>query len=241
MVGASPAGGPPVQSATNHRSWQQPAAAGAGTPFNTSTLVSQKPPRPRWPWIAGGAVIVVAAVAGVVAVAAGTSSSPADQGAGPTKTYSDFTNECGLVSPDLLTQYAPGARCSSSEFPRTSADAYTRSPSWIVENPAKPPASIRLSLTLATKAPTIFDRTKQSTLKTFPVTDTIKTSGPFALGDEAHLLSGTSRITPGQFDGRVILRSGNLVIDVTYNNFDGVDEAEAGVQAICTEILRNLH
>lgn len=239
MGGVSPAGGPQTQSARNHGSWQQPAP-GAGTPHNTSTSASKKPPRPRWPLIAGGAAIAVAAVTGVV-ISTGSLSSSADQGVAPTKTYSDFTNECGLISQALLAQYVPSARCSGSEFPRTSQDAYTRTPSWIVDNPAKPPASIRLSLTLATKAPKIFESTLQSTLKTFPVADTIKTSGQVAIGDQAQLFSGTSRITPGQFDGRIILRSGNVVLDVTYNNFDSVDDAEAGVQAITADILHNLH
>lgn len=158
------------------------------------------------------------------------------------KVYSPVTLECNLVSESVLNTYVPGARCTTQAFAGiTQKGVQSSNPNWVVESSAQEPNAIQLILTLSNTAPQSFAEARETNITGFTGIHKDPTTTAIEIGDEAYLLTGTSNYgTPGA-DARIVARSGNAIIDVTFKGFVNVPTSSDAVKAIATNILSNLH
>ncbi|MEU6583029.1 hypothetical protein [Nocardia sp. NPDC046763] len=185
---------------------------------------------------------MAAAIGGGTAIALhGKDSDPTATG----PTYQSPTDECALISPAVLTTYTPGAACKRTPTVPMAHGEFTRSPSWTVDAPTHP-ASIQVDLRITSAAAKSYANAKSSFLDRYGPQLTKPKSAdinPSDLGpqvQEAFVISGASVGFPGRADSRLIMRAGNAVVEVAFNDWTSPDASEAAVKAIAADLITNL-
>ncbi|WP_433591327.1 hypothetical protein [Nocardia sp. CA-145437] len=205
--------------------------------------VQQGQPRSKRVWIVGAVVLGVAIAAGAVFLI--TSGSSDEAAAGPT--YHDTSDECTLVSAALLSRYTPGAQCRRTPTMTLNPDEVTHTPSWTTADSVTHPVSIQVVLRMAAGSPAMYSRAQSSLSDVYqPQLNESKSIEitPAELGSKvqsAVMVSGSPKAIPGRSDARLILRSGNAVVDVVVNDWNGAAASEAAAKAIAADVVANLH
>ncbi|MFC7428710.1 hypothetical protein [Nocardia tengchongensis] len=187
-------------------------------------------------------MVLVAAVAfGAVFLVKAKSSD--ELAGGPT--YGAPADECAMVSRALLDRYVPGAPCKRTSARTVTADEITYTPSWAtVASPAQP-SSIQVVLRVAKTAPSMYTHSKD-TLGVYQATLTDASStemNPAELGpkvQKAVLLSGSSKSFSGRFDARIILLSGNAVVDVVLTDWTSTEASVDALKVVAADIVANM-
>lgn len=204
--------------------------------------VQQGQTRSKRVWIVAAVVLGVAIAAGAVFV---INSGSSDEAGGPT--YRDTSDECTLVSAALLSRYTPGAPCKRTPTMTLNPDEVTHTPSWTTVDSVTHPTSIQVVLRLAATAPAMYTKAQSSLSDVYqPQLNESKSTevGADELGSKvqsAVLVSGSPKAIPGRSDARLILRSGNAVVDVVVNDWTSAAASEAAAKAIAADVVANLH
>ncbi|MGW4350516.1 hypothetical protein ACWELJ_00340 [Nocardia sp. NPDC004582] len=204
--------------------------------------VRQGQPRSKRVWIVAAVVLGVAIAAGAVFLVKSGSSD--DAAGGPT--YHDTSDECTLVSAALLSRYTPGAPCKRTPTMTLNPDEVTHTPSWTTVDSMTHPVGIQVVLRMAANAPAMYARAHGSLADAYlaQLNDSKSTEiSPTELGakvQSAVLVSGSPKAIPGRSDARLILRSGNAVVDVVFNDWTSAAASEEAAKAIAADVVANL-
>lgn len=205
--------------------------------------VQQGQARSKRVWIVAAVVLGVAIAAGAVFVIKSGSSD--DVAGGPT--YRNPSDECTLVSAALLSRYTPGAPCKRTPTMTLNPDEVTHTPSWTTVDSVTHPVGIQVVLRLASTAPAMYTKAQSSLSDVYQaqLNESKSTEvGADELGSKvqsAVMVSGSPKAIPGRSDARLILRSGNAVVDVVVNDWTSAAASEAAAKAIAADVVANLH
>lgn len=200
------------------------------------------PPRGRAkPWLIGGAVLVVAAIVGVIIATSGgddkdaASGSPSGAPGGAKlpsqapagRTFTHVPDGCQLIKAATIASIAPGTECKPSQFDNTTMAALiTKMPSW--DTPSGSGGHLlhlRVHLTVSPGAKGMYDMDKSTALNALKemrtTTDSRSLTG---LGEEAYVVHAVDKDTGGLAEATVIVHEGNAAFSVSF----GYDTSDSG-------------